>query len=177
MKSFGNSIEKGMLPLLDISMMLFGMLIILLTLANFDTVRPSKESDTENAVSIGISMALGERESDTIKESENELESNPANIVEELVTRAMLEGRLIMLRFDTEGVVNYNGKTLYDGEFYEPILDMLKKSIEENKPMLMIGYPVTKGYNKTTLGHINTFKNKIETYTDSIFFIGIPEKE
>lgn len=180
MKLSGNPIEKGMLPLLDIAMLLFGIMIIVLTYAKFQEVGVSK--DTDDSVAIGISLVMEESQTSHTNE---DMKSNPVNIVENLVKRAMLEGRLIMLIFDVEGVVIYKGNVLFDGDclvnddnncFKPEVLDLLIESIKEKDPMIIIGTPETN-YHEVSENLFQKFKDKIEEYTNSVFFIGIENEE
>lgn len=174
MKLFSNiSIEKGMLPLLDISMMFFGIMIIILTYARFEEVAVRTEQEN-NPVALGISLAMGEDISNYTKMEDSELSSHPVTIVENLVKRATLEGRLIMLRFNVNGVIKYKGNVFFEnGKFDQQTLDMVIESIEKNDPMIIIGYPDTKGYNKATKGVVTKVKEEMEKYTDAIFLTGI----
>lgn len=164
-----NPIEKGLLPLLDISMLLFGLLIIILTYAKFQEAELITEK--EDSVSIGISLAM---QDDTEQSNSDDIKSDSAELVEELVKDALSQNKLIMLFFNLNGVVNYKEQILYDGEFNKDVLDDFIKDVIENKSKIIVSYPETaaKTYSKVNANLIIRFKNEIEKYTDSIFFIG-----
>lgn len=178
MKFPGSPIEKGMLPLLDITMLLFGIMIIVLTYAKFETYDKKETLNEINPVAVGISYAM-EENTNSIKENKYKTESE--RLVENLVKKLNEGGKLIILQFSIDAIVKYDtGQILFDGEFRNDVLNTLKERIKKNNPIIIIGYPETSKFgisNKVTFSIINLFENQIREYTDLVFKMPIPIKQ
>jgi|ABPU01.1.fsa_nt_gi hypothetical protein len=165
------SIAKGMLPLLDISLLLFGIMIIVLTFVRINQPEPPGEDTSQPFVNI---MLPGE-DDPTSKEA---YQVNKDVLVENVIKKLNEEGRLLFLRFDVMGEVNYMGKLLYDGEFYTNIKQLLLEIIEKNNPLVVIAYPDTGNKpNKATYQRVKTLKEDISKYSEMVTEISyIPEE-
>ncbi len=173
----GNPIEKGMLPLLDITMLLFGIMIIVLTYAKFESYSKKETTAEDNPVAMGISFAM--EEDKIVSDKENEYKTESERLVENLVEKLNEDGKLIMLQFNVDAVVRYDSdQMLFDGnEFRNDALNTLTERIKKNNPIVIIGYPETSKFgisNKVTFSIINRFENQIREYTNQIFRMPIP---
>ncbi|MFW5799991.1 MAG: hypothetical protein ACOCV8_04160 [Spirochaetota bacterium] len=182
MKIMGKSIEKGLLPLLDISLLLFGIMIIILTYAKFEQAIDyyQEQKPEEDALAIALSLALQqESTSENIADERSKLKTNSEKIVENMVKLLKNEGKLILLKFGRDNKVRYKGGVLFEYEniieskFNKETLEILKESIEKNKPIIIIGYPTTT-QNTVYTGPVFDLKNEIEKYTEQeVLYLGL----
>ncbi len=170
MKFIGNTIEKGMLPLLDVAMMLFGIMIIVLTYSKFDVTDYNK---TESDSTTGLTFSI-ENNTYQIPNPDETLNNGSKDaLTENLIRKLNNEGKLIILPFDENGILRHKGNILFDDTFYPDVLELVIENIKKNDPIIIIGYPETKEYNKTTKGRVDRVKAEIEKYTKNVFFLGI----